>query len=376
MRKERARRKPGGSRDADTRGRAAVVRQRREAGNATDLAASQLVYSGRYKDELRITALSYGPDAAQETEIHDPEDLAHLRNRASVLWVSVEGIHRVDALAKIGRIFSIHQLVLQDIVNTAQRPKIEESDEYVFVSMKGSSWNEKESVVVSEHVCLVWGKNFLLSFREIVDDTFTGVRNRIRARLGRAHREGPDFLAAALIGHVADDYFLILEKLSEKLETLEDELLGSPSKDALVKLHELKMDIIWLHRSVWPLREALFKLMVGDSPFVSASARPYFQDVYDHALHVSETLDIYRDISAELMDVYLSSASNRLNEIMKVLAMIATLFMPLTFLCGWYGMNFKYMPELDKPWAYPMVMVAALSIAGGMLFYFRRKGWL
>lgn len=335
-----------------------------------------LIHIGKPRTEpVSISVMEYDASKCEEKQITDPQELSPFREGPSTSWINVEGINEVDVIGRICDIFHIHPLVQEDIVSTDQRPKMEESGDYVFIVLKTLNYDEQLDDIVPEQVSLVIGKHFLISFQEIPGDAFDPIRERIRAGLGLMRKNGPDYLAYALLDAIVDNYFVILERLAEKIEVLEEEVVTNPSRGTLAVIHQLKTDMIFLRRSIWPLREVIGKLAAGQSSLVNDPTRPYFRDVYDHTIHVVDTMETYRDIVSGMLDIYLSSANNRLNEIMKVLTIIATIFMPLTFLSGWYGMNFKYMPELQWQWGYPMVICIAILTATSMLVYFRRKKW-
>ena len=316
------------------------------------------------------------PANAAEMEITDPQELNAFKEGPSTTWINVEGINQVEVIGSICDIFHIHPLVQEDIVSADQRPKMDESGDYVFIVLKTLNYDEKVDDIVPEQVSLVIGEHFLMSFQEIPGDVFDPIRERIRTGLGLLRKNGPDYLAYALLDAIVDNYFVILEKLAERIEVLEEDLVTNPSRETLAVIHQLKTDMIFLRRSIWPLREVISKLAAGQTSIVKDPTRPYFRDVYDHTIHAVDTMETYRDIVSGMLDIYLSSVSNRLNEVMKVLTIIATIFIPLTFLSGWYGMNFKNMPELQWQWGYPMVIVVAIFMATSMLVFFWRKKWL
>ncbi|HMK35497.1 MAG TPA: magnesium/cobalt transporter CorA [Desulfomonilaceae bacterium] len=349
----------------------------KERARKSGLPPGTLVHIGRPETEpVKITVMDYTETRCQEKQITDPEQLRQFQQSDSTTWINVDGLSQVDVIAKICGIFRIHPLIQEDVVNTDQRPKMDDSENYLFIVLKTLNYDEKQEDIVPEQVSLVIGSHFVISFQEIPGDAFDPIRQRIRGGLGRICMSGSDYLAYAILDSIVDNYFDILEKLAEKIEVLEDELVTNPSRNTLEVIHKLKTDMIFLRRSIWPLREVLSKLASGQSSLVQNSTLPYFRDVYDHTIHAVDTMETYRDIVSGMLDIYLSSMNNRLNEIMKILTIIATLFMPLTFLTGWYGMNFKNMPELQWQWGYPMVILIALLVTTTMLVYFRLKKWI
>ncbi len=336
-----------------------------------------LMYIGDASDEeVRISLLDYDPDGLKELTDARVEDILPYRQSPTVTWVNVDGLHKTDVVKSIGEYFDIHHLVLEDVVNTTQRPKLEIYDRNLFITLRLIRFDEEADEVRSSQTSLIVGENFLLSFNQHEERMFDPIRERLREGLGRLRGGGADYLAYALVDLVVDNYFVIIERLSEKIELVEEELITDPQRETLRTIHGLKTDMIALRKSVWPMREVINRMLRSETPFIKDSTRPYLRDVYDHTIHASEIIETSRDIVSGMIDIYLSSVSNRLNEVMKVLTIIATLFMPLTFLCGWYGMNFKNMPELNSPWGYPAVIGVAVLTVVGMLTFFRRHGWL
>ncbi|AFM26562.1 magnesium/cobalt transporter CorA [Desulfomonile tiedjei] len=349
----------------------------RKRSRTSGLPPGTLVYIGPEREgPVHITAMTYDRSGVTEFPVLDPEKVGQIPKDHLITWINVDGLQNIHAVETIGKQLNIHPLVLEDIVDTTQRPKIEVTDDYTFIVFKTLTFDETTSEIVSEHVSLVLGEHCLITFQETAGDPFDLVRNRIRSSVGRLRTSGPDYLAYALIDAVVDDYFSVLEKLAEGIEVLEEDLATRADPQMLREIHKLKVDMIVLRRSVWPLREVLNRLSKGDAPLVQKETIPYLMDVYDHTIHVIETMETYRDIVSGMLDIYLSSISNRLNQIMKVLTIISTIFIPLTFLSGWYGMNFKYMPELSWKWGYPMVIVVALTIVSLLLYLFRRNEWI
>ncbi len=323
-----------------------------------------------------ITVIDYDADSIRETVVENVEEAFPYRDEQSVMWINVDGVHEPDPIQQIGEHFGIHALIQEDIANTEQRPKIEDFEDHVFVALKMLTYNEEERLIKAEHVSLVIGSNVVVSFQETSGDVFDPVRERIRNGRGRIRYNGPDFLAYALIDAIVDNYFDILEQVGEDMEQIEDDLMVASDPDTLKQIHQLKQEMLYLRRSVWPLREVVNTLERGDLPVVADDTRQYFRDVYDHTIQVIDILETYRDMLSSMTDLYLSVASNRMNEVMKVLTVTATIFIPLTFIAGVYGMNFEYMPELTIWWAYPAVLGVMGVIAITMIGYFRHRGWL
>jgi len=282
----------------------------------------------------------------------------------------------VDIIEKMGNHFNIHPLVLEDILNTGQRPKMEDFVDYIFVVLKMLYYDEKENEVRAEQVSVILGSNYVISFQETEGDVFDPIRERIRNDRGRIRKMGADYLAYALIDIIVDNYFAILEKLGEKIEDIEDELVTNPALETLQSIHSLKREMIFLRKSVWPLREVINRLERWESPLINKSLDIYLRDMYDHTIQVIDSIETFRDMLSGLLDIYLSSVSNRMNEIMKVLTIIATIAIPLTVITGLYGMNFQFMPELQWQWSYPIVLLAMLTLGLLMIRYFRRRKWI
>jgi magnesium transporter len=327
-------------------------------------------------EKTRVAVVEYDGQDFQEKELKSLETCHLFPKEPTVTWVNVVGIHQVEALEKLGNCFTVHPLALEDILNTEQRPKIEDYGEDLFIVVKLISYNGKKDEVEAEQISLIFRPNALISFQEKEGDDFAAVKERLRAGKGRLRKMGADYLAYTLLDVVVDQYFVVLEKLGERIEVLEGKLLADPGTATLQKIQNLKREMLLLRKWVWPLREVISSLERGEFPGIQESTRVYLRDVYDHAIQVMDTIEIYRDMLSGMLDIYLSSLNNRMNAVMKVLTIIATIFMPLTFLAGVYGMNFKHMPELDWPWGYPLILAIMGFVAILMLTLFRRKKWL
>jgi magnesium transporter len=338
-----------------------------------------LIHVGeRRVEQVGIQAVGY--DAAQLEELPiSPEEAARsgmFRGQPAVTWINIDGLHQVDVIETLGKCFDLHPLVMEDILETEHRAKFEDYESYLFLVLKRLQFDEAKAEVRAEQISLVLGPDFVLSFLEGNGEIFDGVRDRIRNNRGKIRRMGADYLAYALLDSVVDSYFGVLEKLGDRIELLEEELLATPSPATLQRIHHLKREMILLRKSVWPLREVISALQRGESSLVRETTGVFLRDVYDHTIQVIDTIETFRDLLAGMLDLYLSSLSNRMNEIMKVLTIIATIFIPLTFIVGVYGMNFEHMPELKWRWAYFALWGAMLAMAAGMLGFFRKKKWL
>jgi len=349
----------------------------KKRGKTLGLPPGTPVYVGEMKkEEVKIKVIDYDEKQVHESEVMNIEDCFACKDTSAISWVNVNGIHKVDIIEKVGKHFSFHPLIMEDIVNTEQRPKMEDFDQNVFLVLKMLDYDEESGSVELEQVSLILGKNYVISFQEREGDIFDAVRARIRSGKGRIRKMKADYLAYALLDAVVDRYFLILEKLGEKVESLEEKVVTHPQPETLQEIHRLKREMILLRRSVWPLRELVNSLGRDDNPLVQKTTRVFLRDVYDHTIQVIDTVETFRDMISSMHDTYLSSVSNRMNETMKVLTIIATIFIPLTFIAGIYGMNFQFMPELGWKWGYFIVLGVLLVIAMIMLVFFKRKKWL
>lgn len=336
-----------------------------------------LVHVGEKKLEtVRITYIDYNERNFQEEQVATIEECFPFKQTPTVTWINIDGIHDTSIIEKLGGHFDLHPLILEDILSTGQRPKCEDYGNYIYTVLKMLSYDEKDEKIRAEQVSLVLGSNFVISFQESIGDVFEQIRDRLRNHKGRIRKMASDYLAYALIDAVVDSYFIILEKLGEKIESMEEQLVAEPTNKTLRQIHSVKQELIFLRKSVWPLRELINILEKTESPLIKKSTRVYLRDVYDHTIQVIDTVETFRDMVSGMLDIYLSSISNRMNAVMKVLTIIATIFIPLTFIAGIYGMNFKYMPELGWRWGYAAILLVMAVVAVIMLIYFKKKKWL
>ena len=341
------------------------------------LPPGSLVHVGKQKTErTTINILAYDEHQLQAQAEATVEECLNFKDKTLVTWINVEGLHQIKILQELGQAFDLHPLVLEDILNTTQRPKLEDYSDYLYIVLKMLDYDEQNNHVTAEQVSLVLNRNVVISFQEQPGDVFDAVRNRVKSGLGHLRTAGPDYLAYAMLDAIVDNYFVILEKLGDDIELLEEELIHEPTPKTLQEIYRLKRELIFLHRSVWPLREVINVLSRGETPFFKEASVIYLRDVYDHTVRVIDLVETYRDLVTGMLDLYLSSVSNRMNVVMKVLTVIATLFIPLTFITSLYGMNFKYMPELEWQWGYGAVWLILLLVTASMLVYFKRKKWL
>jgi magnesium transporter len=327
-----------------------------------------------------IRLFAYGPDQLVERQGLSPHDIRECLDQWPVLWVDVEGLGHADTIQALGDIFGLHRLALEDVVNVHQRPKIEEYGEYHYIVARMATLSEQ---LETEQLSLFLGKNFVLTFQEgRPGDCLEPVRERIRQKRGRIRDAGIDYLVYAILDAVVDCYFPLLEEYGERLEAIEDEIVEHPSHASVPRVHGIRRDLLTLRRAVWPQRETFSTLLREETPLVSSETRLYLRDCYDHTSQLIDLIETYRELGADLTDIYLSSIGNRTNEIMRVLTVIATIFIPLTFIAGVYGMNFNpgaspwNMPELNWFWGYPLALVLMSAVAIGQLIFFRTRGWL
>ncbi|MBC7880276.1 MAG: magnesium/cobalt transporter CorA [Anaerolineae bacterium] len=329
-----------------------------------------------------IELIDYRDVEAVRIPIEKPEDCIPYLDMASVSWVDVRGLGSEDILRRIGQVFHLHPLALEDVVNVPQRPKVEEYAEQIVLITRMVIANQDSEGFTSEQVSFVLGKNYLLTIQEEPKrDCFERVRERICQNKGSIRKHGPDYLAYALIDAIIDGFFPVLERYGELIEELEDEVVDKPTRQTLEKIHNVRRELLSLRRAIWPQRDAINTLIRDGSDMISPDVLIYLRDCYDHSVQILDMVETYRELASSLMDIYLSSVSNRMNEIMKVLTIISTIFIPLTFIVGVYGMNFNTekspysMPELNWYWGYPLCWLIMLTIALSLLFYFWKRGW-
>lgn len=339
------------------------------------LAPGSLVHIGnQYAEKSKITLVRYNETFSEEKILDSLKDFCADQHQDEVIWLNIDGLQDIKLFEEIGKIFALHPLVLEDILNTAQRPKTEDYRDYIYLVVRHFH-DQQNGSLLSDQVSIILGKNFVLSFQERETDLYKSIREKISQKKGRIRKERADYLAHALLDNVVDHYFIILENLEGKIESLEDNLVRQPDNSSLQAIHLLKRKLILLAKSLWPLREAVSAVERSDSPLINKTTVVYFKDIYDHTIALIDTVETFKDMLSGILDVYLNTISNRLNEVMKVLTIIATIFMPLTFIAGIYGMNFRYMPELEMRWGYFVVLGIMVAVALFMIRYFRKKKW-
>ena len=341
----------------------------------TGLPPGTLVHIGERKSEhVTVTVFRYSTTSCKELHVEQVDQLSSPADE-SVIWINVGGVHEVEMVETLGKQFSLHPLLLEDVTNTDQRPKLDDYEAYIFLVMKMLSLTDRKDIAV-EQVSFVLGKNYVISFQENGTDVFQPVRERLRGGKGRLRQSGADYLLYALVDAIVDQYFAVLELSGEQIEAVQQAVVDDPKPETLNEIHALKRQLLFVRRAVWPLRDVMTNLSRSDCPFLQHPTKVFFRDVYDHVVQIVDTIEILREMVSASLDIYLSSVSYRLNAIMRVLTVITTIFMPLSFIASIYGMNFEYMPELRSPWGYPLVLGVMAAVGMGMLVLFRNKRWL
>ncbi|MDG1729784.1 MAG: magnesium/cobalt transporter CorA [Algibacter sp.] len=336
-----------------------------------------IIYTGKKEHQkLFIESFDYNKEHCTVKELDSVQESFEYKLTDSITWINLNGLNHVDEIEKLGAHYNLHPLVLEDIVNISQRPKIDEYDDYLFVSLK-MLYYDNEQNIISEQVSFVLGKNYVLSFQESEGDVFDQVRDRIRNAKGRVRTMQSDYLLYVLIDAIVDHYFNVIETLSDKIEYFETTIFsGEADDDISQKIQNLKREILRVRRNIFPLREVISRIEKNENKLIHKKTITYYRDIYDHLIQVSENIDIYREMIWSLMDMYMTSISNKMNEVMKVLTIMASIFIPLTFIAGIYGMNFEYIPELKYKYAYFILWGVMIVLFVGMLYYFRKKKWL
>lgn len=330
----------------------------------------------------RISGFTFSPNQISEHADLSPHDVARLVGRGQPVWINIDGLGDADTLHEIGKLFHLHPLALEDTVNLHQRPKFEDYDKHHFLVLRMPLAGLSDQEFQSEQVSVFFGSDFVVTFQEVPGDVFEPVRRRLRSEASQIRKRGPDYLAYALIDAAIDAFFPVLERFGEQVEALENAVIGQPTALHIGEIHRLKHGLLTLRRSVWPMRDMLAAMLRDDSALIAESTRVYLRDCHDHTTQLIDMIETYREIASGLVEIHLSSLANRTNEVMQVLTLIATIFIPLTFVVGVYGMNFNpdagpwNMPELNWRYGYPLVMLSMLAIAVALVVWFRRRGWI
>lgn len=340
------------------------------------LAPGSLISTYDRTDQIQVTVFDYEENSLVEKHDASIQDCLTYLDTQRNTWINISGINDIHTIELIGRKFGLHPLLLEDILSSGQRSKLDDYKETLYIVAKMLIYNEQQQQVEDEQVSLILGKNFLISFLESKNNVFAPIYERLRPEKGRIRQRGVDYLCYALLDCLVDNYFLILEKVDEKLEKLEDELIKSPSPKTLQKIQKAKREITLLRKSVWPMREVISNFRRIETPLIQDTTKLYIHDVYDHTIQAIDAIESFRDISSGMLDIYLSNISQRMNEIMKVLTVVSTIFVPLTFLASIYGMNFDNIPELHWHYGYYVILGLMACVTLGMLLYFKRKNWI
>jgi len=335
-----------------------------------------LIHIGEQKvEKTQITVIGYGEGEAETIAVRDAAECLALKERFKVLWINVDGLHEVEVIRKFGELFGIDSLTQEDILDTGQRPKMEDFENYLFLTLQMLDFNREHSEIGREQLSIVLGASFVITFQEKPGDTFDPVRRRIRNPATKIRKHGADFLAYALVDAVVDHYFSVLEEVENRIDTLDAEMLADYRPETFNALNAMKRELIIFRKTIWPLREVIGSVAREEFEMVGDAVEPYFRDVYDHIIEVIDTIEVFREIVTGLHETYLAETNNRMNEVMKFLTMIATVFMPLSFIAGIYGMNFVNMPELKLWWGYYAVLGIMVLIVIGFMTYYRSRKW-
>jgi magnesium transporter len=325
---------------------------------------------------VHFRVIVYGEQHFEERLFESVEPALAFCDASRATWLNVDGVHDAEVVDRIGRFFHIHALTQEDILHTVQRPKKEDFDQYLYIVLQMLRYQSESGGIESEQISMIVTPRTLISFEESPGDAFAPVIERLRKASSRLRGQGVDYLAYALLDLVVDNYFDILEKIGADIDALEDEIMESPNSGVHHRIHDLKRQVMSLRKMIWPLREVIGGLSRQDSPLITPTTAIFLRDVYDHTIQVIDSVEAYRDLLAGLLDLYLSNVSFRMNEVMKVLTLIATIFIPITFVVGLYGMNFKYFPELEWRWGYAFVWAVMIAMVAGLVGYFKKKKWL
>jgi magnesium transporter len=354
-----------------------MARSTRNSSRKFGLPPGSLVFTGRKKTEqLHVGIMDYGPDRLEESQSHEIASCFPSRDTMETSWVTITGLHDTEKIEALTSHFGIHPLVSEDILNISQRPKVEIFDDYIFITLKILDFEKETRHIGIDQVSLILGNGYVLMFQEQQEPLFEPLRKRIRESKGRIRKMNSDYLLYAILDIIVDHYFVNLEQISDHIETIEQQLITDPEPETLNEIYRLKREVLFLRKSVWPLRESVGRLEKSESPLITEKIIPYLRDLYDHTIQAIDSVETSRDLLSGMLDLYLSSVSNRMNQVMKMLTIIATIFIPLTFVVGIYGMNFENMPELQWHYAYYAVLGFMFAVAIGMLIWFRRKQWL
>jgi len=354
-----------------------MKRLRKKKVQKAGLPPGTLIYTGEKTEvETKISIVDYNNEEFVIEEYKEPVNNLERVPESKIRWINVSGLSNIQLIEDLGNKFKLHPLVLEDILNPDQRPKYEKYDSYIFIVLKSVFTKEKSEIFEHDQVSFILGQNYVISFHEQESEIFHPIIQRIQKRKGRIRTMGPDYLLYALIDIITDNYFIVLEEIGEIIENVEEDLISDPKSDTLQSIYKLKKKTIDIRKLMWPMRELIYKIQREESNLIGDDLQIYYRDIYDHIFRITDLLENYRDIIFGMLDLYLSSISNKMNDIMKVLTIISTVFIPISFLAGFYGMNFQYMPELSWRWGYFAVLAFMVGIGGELLLYFKKKNWL
>jgi magnesium transporter len=340
------------------------------------LPPESMVYVGKERaGKMLVKVIDYDENNMEEMTIEDLQVCEYYKKKDSVTWISVTGIHEAERVEKICNIFHIHPLIQEDILNTQQRTKIEEFGQYLFVTFKNLFYSETSKTIETEQISVILGHNFLLSFQEADSHLFDEIIQRIHTGKGTIRQKKADYLLYKILDTAVDQYFVLIDQIGDMVEDIEEETMYYPNSKTTFKIQGVKKNLMILNKHILPMREALNKIESGSTELIEHKNINYFRDVYDHTYQAYDTIENHRSLLTDLMNIYFTTTSNKLNQVMKVLTIISTIFMPLSFLTGVFGMNFKYFPYIDHPDAYYVFWIVVIIVTIGMLFYFRRKKW-
>jgi magnesium transporter len=326
-------------------------------------------------ERVKIEILDYDEKHVEEKEAHSIDECRSYKETPTVTWINVEGPYKSDILGALQESFVIHSLAVEDIATASQRPKVDVYDDYAYVALRQLHYDDRTAEVNDEQISIILGKHYVITFSESQHDIFDILKERVRSNEEHIRTMGADYLAYAIIDIVVDGYFVILEKLGERIEFIEEQVAANPTSKTLQEIHGLKTEIVYMRESLWPLREVVDATTKKEIPLITATTISFLRDVYDNVIHAIDILETFRDIVSGILDIYLSSVSLKLNEVMKVLTIVGTIFLPLGFIAAVYGMNFPE-PEVRSEWGYPAFWLASAVIVIAMLIYFRRRGWI
>ncbi|WP_027358940.1 magnesium/cobalt transporter CorA [Desulforegula conservatrix] len=353
-----------------------MSRNRKSQRTKAGLPPGSLIHIGeKLVEYVSINLIDYTENSFTERKVESIEDCREALVTPSISWINMVGLHDVTQFQQIQDVFGIHPLVLEDILSTAQRPRMEDYGDYIYIVLKMIYLEPESHQIISEQISLILGKDFLLSFQESTGNTFNPIRDRIRTSKGRLRKSGADYLAYCMLDAIVDNYFVVLEEIGEKIEDFQEQVIGNPSPEVLSSIHRAKRDMIHLRKALWPVRELVNGLQKTESSLIEESTDVFLRDVYEHSVQVIESIEMMRDMLGSALDIYLSSTSNRMNEVMRVLTVISTLFIPLTFMVGIYGMNFENMPELKLKYGYEGLWVIMILTVAVMITFFRKRKW-